>query len=49
MAAAGVGEQLGEKISVRGKIPEVMMRIDDRQVRLQDLLARLGEPILADA
>ena len=49
VAAAGVGEQVGEEVAVRGEIPEVVMGVDDGEVGLQRLLLRQAQPVLADA
>ena len=48
MAAAGIGQQVGQQVAVRGEIPQVMVRVDDGQIRLEDLLLRQAQPILAD-
>ena len=48
VAAVGVGQQLVEQIAPAGSIPEMVMRIDDRQVGLEDRLVAPVEPILAD-
>ena len=42
--AAGVLQQFVQQVAVEGVVPKVMVRIDDRQVRLQDLLPCRGEP-----
>ncbi len=49
VAAAGVGEQVGKEVAVRGEIPEVVMRVDDGEIGLQHLLLRQAQPVLADA
>ena len=49
VAAAGVGQQVGQQVAVRGEVPEVMVRVDDGQIRLEDLLLRQAQPVLADA
>ena len=41
VAGAGVGQQLVQQVAMVGVIPQMMVRIDDRQVRLEDRLARL--------
>ena len=47
--AAGVGEQLGQQIAAGlGPVDQVMMRVDDRQLGLDDLLAAPVEPVLPD-
>ena len=38
VAAAGVGQQLREQVAVGREVPQVMVRVDDRQIRLEDLL-----------
>ena len=43
MARPGIGEQLVEQIAAF-TVPQVMMRIDDRQRRLESILTVLGEP-----
>src|SRR5262245_5555670 len=49
VAAARVRQQISQQVAVRGKIPQMMMRIDDRQLRFQDFLAHLRQPVLANA
>jgi hypothetical protein len=49
VAAAGVDQQVRQEVAVGGEVPEVMVRIDDGQLRLEDLLLRLPQPVLADA
>jgi hypothetical protein len=45
VARAGVGDQLVQQVAMVGMVPQVMVRIDDRQVGLEDRLLRaLGEP-----
>ena len=45
MARAGISQQFIEQVAVVGVLPKVMVRIDDRQVWLKDVLARLpGQP-----
>jgi hypothetical protein len=48
VAAADIGQQILKQVAVAGPVPHVMMRVDDRQIGLDDLLAPLVEPILAD-
>ncbi len=48
VAAADIGQQVLEQIAVAGPVPHVMVRIDDRQIRLDDLLAPAVEPFGAD-
>ena len=47
VAAAGVGEQLVEQIAVLRVVPEVVVRVADRQLRLDDLLGDLRKPLIA--
>jgi hypothetical protein len=44
VAAAGIGKQLVEQVAVPLAIPQMMMRIDDLEARLQDLLLVLRPP-----
>ena len=44
-----VGQQLGQQIAMARKIPQVMVRIDDRQLRFEDVFAVQGEPGIVDA
>jgi hypothetical protein len=44
--AAGVGQELVEQIAPSGPIPQMVMRIDNRQLRLEDRLLVAIEPIL---
>jgi hypothetical protein len=44
MAGVDVSEQLVEQVSATRVIPEVMMRVDDRELGFEDLLDKLGEP-----
>ena len=37
MAAAGVGQQLVEQVAAAGMVPQVMVRIADRQRGLEDV------------
>jgi hypothetical protein len=47
--AADIGEELGQQISAGlGPVDQVMMRVDDRQVGLDDFLAPPVEPALPD-
>ena len=48
VAAAGVLQQLVQQVAVEREVPEVMVRIDDRQVRLQDFLLRRRQPGVID-
>ncbi len=49
VAAAGVSEQLGQEIAAGlGPVDQVMMRVDDRQIGLDDLFAAAVEPVLAN-
>jgi hypothetical protein len=44
VAAAGVGQQLGQQVHVLRSLPEMMVRVDDRQAGLKDLFCQLAEP-----
>src|SRR5262249_4874209 len=44
VTADGIGEQLVEQVSVAGAIPQMMVRIDDLEGRLQDFLFPLRPP-----
>jgi hypothetical protein len=44
---AGVGEEIVEQIAPVRPIPQVVMRVDDRQLRLENRLAPAIEPVLA--
>ena len=46
MTAAGIGEQLVEQIAVPAAIPQMMMRIDDLERRLEDLVLAPRPPVL---
>jgi hypothetical protein len=48
VTAARVGEQVGKQIAMRREVPQMVVRIDDGEVRLQDLLAHGRQPILPD-
>src|SRR5204863_1809363 len=48
VTAVGVGEQIVEQITPAAAVPEMMMRIDDRQLRLQDRLLAAIEPVLTN-
>jgi hypothetical protein len=43
VAAAGVGQQVRQQIAMRGKIPQVMVRIDDCQIGFEYFLAYLRQ------
>ena len=45
VAAADIPEQVREQIAVVRSVPQMMMRIDDRQIGLENFLAALVEPI----
>jgi hypothetical protein len=40
----GVGQQVMEHVVVAGALPEMVVRVDDRQLGLQCRLAHLGDP-----
>jgi len=42
VAGRGVREEVGQEVAVPAAIPEVMVRVDERQVGLEDGLGRLG-------
>jgi len=42
--ARQIGEQVRQQVPVARPLPEVMVRIDDGQVRLEGILGHLGEP-----
>jgi hypothetical protein len=44
VTAAGIGEQLVEQVAVPAAIPQMMVRIDDLERRLQDFLFPLRPP-----
>ena len=39
MAAADILQQILEQITIAGPVPQMMVRIDDRQIGLEDLFA----------
>ena len=45
VAGLGVGQQVVEHVVVAGALPEMMVRIDDRQLGLERRLAHLGDPV----
>ena len=47
VAGVGVGEEIVEQIAPVGPIPQMVVRVDDRQLRLEDRLAPALEPVLA--
>ena len=48
VSAADVEQQIIEQITPTWSIPQVMVRIDDRQLGLERRFLRRGEPVLAD-
>ncbi len=48
MPAVGVGQQIIQHIDPARPLPEMMVRIDDRQVGFQDRLAPPRQPVVAD-
>ncbi len=48
VAATDIVEQVLEQIAVARPVPHVMVRVDDRQIGLDDRFAALGEPVRAD-
>ena len=47
VAAAGVAQQVGQDIDLVGVRPEMVMRVDDRQARIEDRLDGLLQPVFA--
>ena len=45
MPGVDVGQEVVEQITAARVIPEMMMRVDDRLIGLEDLLGQLAEPI----
>jgi hypothetical protein len=48
VAAAGIREQFIEQIALASPVPEMVVGIYDRQIRLKDWFLALIEPFLAD-
>jgi hypothetical protein len=49
MAAAGVGQEIGQQIAAGlGPLDQMMMRIDDGQIGLDDFLVAAFEPLRPD-
>ncbi len=48
VAAVGIGEQVVEQIAPARAIPQMMVRIDDRQIGLEDRLGAARKPVVAD-
>ena len=48
VAGLGVGQQIVEHVVVAGALPEMMVRIDDRQRGFQRFLRHLGDPCVVD-
>lgn len=48
VAAVQVFEQLGQQIAPARPLPQVVMRVDDRERRIKDLLLPPVQPLLAD-
>ena len=44
MALVAIGQQVGQQIAVGRPLPQMMVRIDDRQIGLERRLFRLGHP-----
>ena len=42
VAAVGIGIEFVEQIARAGEVPEVVMRVDDRQIRFDDFLGDLS-------
>src|SRR5207249_4277518 len=47
VAGTDIFEQILKQITVAGPVPQVMVRIDDRQIGLEDLLTPLVQPVRA--
>jgi hypothetical protein len=47
MAAVGIGEEFIEEIAPSRAVPEVVVRIDDRQIRFKDGFVAPIQPVLA--
>jgi hypothetical protein len=45
VATVDVGQELAEQVAVARQVPEVVVRVDDRQIRLQRLLGVQGKPL----
>ena len=48
VAAVQVRQQFVEQIAPAGAIPQVVVRVDDRQIGFEDLLAPAVQPLLAN-
>jgi len=48
VAAADIREQLWKQVPIIRAVPQMVVRVDDRQGRLDDLLVTLIEPVLPD-
>ena len=48
VAAVGVGEQVVEHVGPVRPLPQMVVRIDDRQGGVEDLFHAAGEPVVAD-
>jgi len=49
VSAAGVGEKVRQQVAAGlGPVDQMMMRVDDRQLGLDDLLAAPVKPVLPD-
>src|SRR5260221_4576470 len=48
VAAVQILEQIVKQVAVAWPVPEMMVRVDDRPLRLQRRLLRGSEPVLAD-
>src|SRR6185503_5987946 len=47
VAGGRVGQEVGQEVTVAAAVPQVMVGVDDRQVRLEDRLGRVaGQPRL---
>jgi hypothetical protein len=43
-----IRQQLWHQIAITGAVPKMMVRIDNRQIRFEDRLGMLGQPIRSD-
>jgi hypothetical protein len=48
VAAGEIGQQLGEHVAIARRIPQMVVRIDDRQTGFEDLFRPLGQPVRPD-
>ena len=48
VALAGIGQQVVQQVAPARPVPEVVVRVDDRQAGVERLLGDLRQPVLAD-